>query len=188
MKNDHNEVEPNEEAPEITGDAGATIEPLESAATPDAETAELKNQVAQLQNQLLRVSADFDNYKKRAARERQEGIKYAQESLLQRLIPVLDNFEMAQAAGQAQNISVASLQSGIAMVQQQLKSTLNEAGLEELDATGKAFDPNLHEALSQEESADIPEGHVLRQLRKGYKLRERLLRPASVVVARPPAA
>lgn len=180
MMNEQHDVEPNEDAPEVTRSA-------ESPPALDSETADLQNRIAQLQDQLLRVSADFDNYKKRAARERQEAIKYAQESLLQRLIPVLDNFDMAQAAGQAQNITVASLQSGIAMVQQQLKSVLGEAGLEELDATGKTFDPNLHEALSQEESADVAEGQVLRQLRKGYKLRERLLRPASVVVARPPA-
>lgn len=188
MKNEQNELEPGEEAPEITGEADAFPGPDGAPPAPDAETADLKNRIAQLHDQLLRVSADFDNYKKRAARERQEAIKYAQESLLQRLIPVLDNFDMAQAAGQTQNITVASLQSGIAMVQQQLKSVLSEAGLEELDATGKTFDPNLHEALSQEESADVAEGQVLRQLRKGYKLRERLLRPASVVVARPPAA
>ncbi len=184
MKMNDNAVEPNEDGPEIIGETGAFTEPPEA---PDAEITELKNQAAQLQDQLLRVSADFDNYKKRAARERQEAIKYAQESLLQRLIPVLDNFDMAQAAGQAQNTTLQSLQAGVAMVQQQLKSVLNEAGLEELDATGKPFDPNLHEALAQEESADVAEGHVLRQTRKGYKLRDRLLRPASVVVARPPA-
>ena len=187
MKHKNNEAEPNEDAPEITGETGAFTEPLDSPPADDGEIAELKNQAAHLQDQLLRVSADFDNYKKRAARERQEASKFAQESLLQRLIPVLDNFDMAQAAGQAQNTTLQSLQAGIGMVQQQLKSVLNEAGLEELDATGKAFDPNLHEALSQEESAEVAEGHVLRQLRKGYKLRDRLLRPASVVVAKPPA-
>ena len=74
------------------------------------------------------------------------------------------------------------------MVCQQLKAVLAEAGLEELDAVGKPFDPNLHEALSQQETPDVPEGHVVQQLRKGYKLRDRLLRPASVVVAKQPTA
>jgi molecular chaperone GrpE len=74
------------------------------------------------------------------------------------------------------------------MIYQQLKNAASEAGLEEVDAAGKIFDPNLHEAVSQKESADTPEGSVLQQLRKGYKLRERLLRPASVVVAKKPAA
>ena len=74
------------------------------------------------------------------------------------------------------------------MVFQQLKKTLAETGLEEVDATGKTFDPNLHEAVSQKETSEAPEGQVVQQLRKGYKFRERLLRPASVVVARQPAA
>ena len=74
------------------------------------------------------------------------------------------------------------------MIQQQLKSALLETGLEEIDATGKLFDPTLHEAVSQQETAEVPEGHVVQQLRKGYKLRERLLRPATVIVAKSPAA
>jgi molecular chaperone GrpE len=73
------------------------------------------------------------------------------------------------------------------MIQQQLKSALTNAGLEEIDATGKPFDPNQHEAISQQESSETPEGNVMQQIRKGYKLRERLLRPASVVVAKKPA-
>jgi molecular chaperone GrpE len=76
----------------------------------------------------------------------------------------------------------------VVMIQQQLKSALAETGLEEIDATGKPFDPTLHEAVSQQESADVPEGNVLQQIRKGYKLKERLLRPATVIVAKHPAA
>ena len=74
------------------------------------------------------------------------------------------------------------------MIQQQLKSVLTETGLEEIDAAGKLFDPNFHEAVSEQESADVAEGHVLQQLRKGYKFKDRLLRPATVVVAKKPAA
>ena len=73
------------------------------------------------------------------------------------------------------------------MIQQQLKNVLAETGLEEIDAAGKPFDPAMHEAVSQQESADVPEGHVLLQIRKGYKLRDRLLRPAAVIVAKKPA-
>ena len=75
----------------------------------------------------------------------------------------------------------------MAMIHQQLKRFW-ETGLEEVDATGKAFDPNLHEAVSQQDSTEVPEGHVLQQLRKGYKLRDRLMRPATVIVARKPSA
>ena len=139
-------------------------------------------------NQLLRTAADLDNYKKRAAREKQEAIKHANESLLGKLIPVLDNFEMALAAASSTNAESAdSLQQGVSMIQQQLKQALADAGLEEINAAGQPFDPNYHEAVSQQESTEVPEGHVLQQLRKGYKLRDRLLRPATVIVAKAPA-
>ncbi len=74
------------------------------------------------------------------------------------------------------------------MIHQQLRNVLLESGLEEVDAAGKMFDPNWHEAVSQQETAEVPEGQVLQQLRKGYKLRDRLIRPATVIVARKPAA
>jgi molecular chaperone GrpE len=138
---------------------------------------------------LVRTMADFDNFKKRAARERQDAVRFANEALLEKLLPVLDNFEMAQAAAQASpDNAVQSLQQGISMIQQQLKSTLAEAGLEEVDAAGKRFDPNLHEAVAHHETDETPEDHVHQQLRKGYKLRDRLLRPATVIVAKQPAS
>ena len=137
----------------------------------------------------VRQTADFENFKKRAARERQEAAKSANESLLGKLIPVLDNFDMAIAAAtSAQTTSVEALKTGVTMIHNQFKSALADAGLEEIDATGQPFDPNLHEAVSQVASTTVPEGHVLQQLRKGYRFRDRLLRPATVVVAQPPAA
>ncbi len=141
-------------------------------------------------DRLLRTTADFDNFKKRAAREREEAVKFANESLIKKLVTVLDNFEMALAAAgqQPAEASSQSLQAGVAMIQQQLRKVLQEFGLEEVDAAGKVFDPNWHEAVSQQDSTDVPEGSVLQQLRKGYKLRDRLIRPATVVVARKPAA
>ena len=178
-----------------TADAPASTEPLvpvEPAAVTPEQLAELKERAAKADEnweRLLRTTADFDNYKKRAAREKQEAIKFANEGLIQKLVPVLDNFDMALAATQtAQPEAGQSLQAGVNMICQQLKSALAEAGLEEVDAAGKAFDPKLHEAISQEETLAVPEGQVIRQLRKGYKLRERLLRPASVVVAKQPPA
>jgi molecular chaperone GrpE len=175
-----NETQPTEE----------TAPPVEEHLTQE-QIAALKDRAAKAQenyDRLMRAAADLENYKKRAARERQEAIKYANESLLERLIPVLDNFEMALTAANAPNTSVQSLQAGINMIQQQLKSAMAEAGLEEINAADKLFDPNLHEAISQQESAEVPEGQVVQQVRKGYKLRDRLLRPASVVVAKKPAS
>jgi molecular chaperone GrpE len=139
-------------------------------------------------NNYVRAMADLENYKKRAAREKQDAIRYANEGLLQKLIPVLDNFEMAQTAAQNAPGDAKSVAEGVAMIQSQLKSTLVEAGLEEVEAMGKPFDPNVHEAVSQQESADLPEGQVVQQLRRGYKFRDRLLRPATVIVSKKPAA
>lgn len=174
---------------ETGADAASAQGPAEPLS--EQQLAELKETAAkasQYYEQLLRISADLDNYKKRAARERQEAIKFANESILEKLIPILDNFEMALAAANAPNTSVSSLQAGINMIQQQFKAALADAGLQEIDASGKPFDPNLHEAISQQETGEVPEGQVLQQIRKGYKLRERLLRPASVVVAKKPAS
>ena len=152
---------------------------------------ELKDRAAKADEnweRLLRTTADFDNFKKRAAREKQDAIRYANEGLLDKLVSVLDNFDAALSAVQNEAGSGAtqSLQTGVAMIFQQLKKVLTEAGLEEVNAANQKFDPNLHEAVSQQESAKVPEGQVLQQLRKGYKLRDRLLRPATVVVAKKP--
>jgi len=178
-----------------TNEAAATPPPVPAALSPE-QIEDLKTKAAKADenwDRLLRTMADFDNFKKRAAREKTESAQYATASVLQKLLPVLDNFEMAltaaqSAAGATTGEQLASFQSGVSMIQQQLRSVLTESGLEELDATGKPFDPNFHEAVSQQDSADVPEGQVLQQLRKGYKFKERLLRPATVIVARKPAA
>jgi molecular chaperone GrpE len=165
---------------------------IDAASLAPEQLEELKARAAKADEnweRLVRTSADFDNFKKRAARERTEAVQFANVSLIQKLLPVLDSFEMALAAAQnAKDEKSASLQAGIVMVQSQLKNILAETGLEEIDATGKPFDPAQHEAVSQQETAEVPEGQVIQQVRKGYKIRERLLRPASVIVAKKPAA
>ena len=169
-----------------------SAESIDSTNVTPEQLEELKTLAAKADEnwqRLLRTTADFDNFKKRAAREKQDAIKFANESLMGKIIPVLDSFEMALAATQnASGEGVKSLQDGVAMIHSQLKAVLTDAGLEEVDATGKTFDPNLHEAVSQQESAEVAEGNVLQQLRKGYRFRERLLRPATVIVAKKPAA
>ncbi|HTQ52315.1 MAG TPA: nucleotide exchange factor GrpE [Candidatus Acidoferrales bacterium] len=184
-----------EAAPALT----ATVAPKAEAATtapeitPD-QLAELKTRADKADehwDRLLRTAADFENFKKRAARERHDAAQSATAALVHKLLPVLDHFEMAQAAvrnAPAPPNGTAALQDGIAMIQQQLKGILAETGLEEVDASGRPFDPTLHEAVSQMETSEVPEGHVVQQIRKGYKLRDRLLRPATVVVAKKPSA
>lgn len=134
----------------------------------------------------VRLSADMDNFKKRAARERTEAVRYANEAVLEKLLPVVDNFEAALGAATASSGNVDALRTGIQMIYTQLKSYLAEAGVEEVDALNKPFDPNQHEAVSQQATEDAPEGQVVQQMRKGYKFRERLIRPAMVVVAKKP--
>ncbi len=167
-------------------------EPVAVVELTPAQIEELKARAARADenwDRLLRTTADFENFKKRAARERIETAQSAAAALIQKLLPVLDHIEMAQTAAQsAQGDKLASLQAGVAMIQQQLKTILDETGLEEIDAAGKPFDPALHEAVAQQETSEVQEGRVSQQIRKGYKLRERLLRPATVVVARKPAA
>ena len=138
---------------------------------------ELKTRAASAQenwDRLLRTTADFDNFKKRAARERTEAAQNASQALLLKLLPILDGFDMAQTAAQsAQGDKLAT-------------PVCSAAGVEEVEAAGKPFDPDVHEAVSQQETTEVPEGRVLQQLRKGYKLRDRLLRPATVIVAKHP--
>lgn len=176
---------------EPAGEKSSPIEMIDLASITPEQFEELKTRAAKADEsweRLLRTTADFDNFKKRASRERTDAIQFANSSLIQKLLPVLDSFEMALTATQtAKDEKSASLQAGIVMVQSQLRNALLEAGLEEIDATGKAFDPTLHEAVSQQETTGVPEGQVVQQIRKGYKLRERLLRPAAVVVAKKPA-
>lgn len=179
--------------------AAASAPCAEPTAAPQSiaqeEVAALKAKAAKVDeywDRIVRQAADFDNFKKRSARDRQDAIKFANQALLEKLVGVLDHFEMAIAASNNNNnggqpANLDSFKSGIQMIYNQFKSVLAESGLEEIDAREKTFDPNIHEAVSQQESADVPEGKVLQQLRKGYKLRERLLRPATVVVAKKPA-
>lgn len=183
-----------------TAPGAEPVLPVSPSTLTEEQLEELKQRAARADeywDKLLRTAADFDNFKKRVARERQETLQLANAALLQKLLPVLDNFEMALAscpdisAPNAQNApaakDLAAVQAGVAMICQQLKNVLAEAGLEEIDATHRPFDPHWHEALAEEETADVPEGYVVRQVRKGYRFRDRLLRPAAVVVAKKPA-
>ncbi|MBM3879285.1 MAG: nucleotide exchange factor GrpE [Verrucomicrobia bacterium] len=174
--------------PTATSDAGTTSPP----GAPSAEQLQaLEAKAAKADehwDKYVRAMADLENYRKRAVREKQEASRFANEALLNRLLPVLDSFDLAlSATNGAPTTDLESLQQGVAMIQSQLRSALAEAGVEEIDALGQPFDPNFHEAVSQRPSSETPDGHVLQQLRRGYRYRERLLRPASVVVATPPA-
>ena len=176
-------------SPETEGAAETPAAGTAPSAEPAPETAEaradrLQAELDKMRDQTLRDRADIDNTRKRLQREKEDAVRYANGSLLEKLLPVMDNFELGltearRTAGEGSAVLV-----GMGMVQKQLEGFLSDSGMTVIDATGQKFDPNLHEALGEETSADVPEGNVLRQQRKGYKLRDRLLRPASVFVSK----
>jgi molecular chaperone GrpE len=148
-------------------------------------TVRLAAQAAELKDRLLRAQAEWDNSRKRILREKEDAMRYANESFLEHLLPVLDNFEIGMQAAKTATDARAIAQ-GLEMVLAQFQQVLREAGVEVVEAMGQPFDPHRHEALGHHESDEYPEGHVLMQMRKGYKLKDRLLRPASVFVASTP--
>jgi molecular chaperone GrpE len=146
------------------------------------ETEGLQADLDRFRDLALRSQADFENYKKRSAREKEEAIKYANSSLLEKLVSIIDNFELGLEAARAEG-EKSPIFSGMNMVLKQLMDFLADSGLQPIDAVGQKFDPNLHEAIAHEQSEEVAEGLVIRQTRRGYKLKDRLLRPSSVVVS-----
>jgi molecular chaperone GrpE len=164
-----------EDSPPVTSadNAAAALDPWE----------ELEAEAARWKEISLRTAAEMDNLRKRSTREREDAIRYANQRLLEELLPVIDNFEMGMQAASQDPGSMIYI--GMDMVRRQLSEFLSSQGVEEIPASGK-FDPNLHDAVAQEESAAGEEGSILRVTRRGFRLRDRLLRPASVVVSKAP--
>lgn len=132
-------------------------------------------------NRLLRMQADFENFKRRARQEKEDFYKYASETLMLQLLPVVDNFERALAAGGDDG---KNLLAGIHMIERQLKEVLQKEGLEAIQAIGQEFDPNLHEAVMQVDTEDYPANTCAEELQKGYRLKDKVIRPAMVKVAK----
>jgi molecular chaperone GrpE len=146
----------------------------------------LDPRVAELDDQLLRLRADFDNFRRRTAKERQEWTQRCLEGILGDLVASLDHFEIGLSTAEKNN-APASVLDGFRMVQQQLESVTRKYGLERINALGATFDPRLHEALQTIPSADVPAQQVITQLRPGYRLGEKLVRAAQVLVSGGPA-
>ncbi|BDS06236.1 hypothetical protein NT6N_12760 [Oceaniferula spumae] len=170
--------------------AGAEQKPVEESGEPADNSPEaeidpweaLELEVAKWKDQAIRNAAELDNYRKRMSREKLDAVRYGNQSLLEELLPVLDNFNMGmQAAAQEQG---SMLYMGMDMVHKQIGEFLSSQNVEEIPAEPNgAFDPNLHEAISQEPSTEIAEGNIVRVVRKGYRIGERLLRPSNVTVS-----
>jgi molecular chaperone GrpE len=145
---------------------------------------ELESRLRDAQESLLRAVADSDNFKKRLQREKEEHTRYANEALMRELLPIIDNLERALQHSETGSDQESVVQ-GLSMTLKGFIDALAKFGCSPVDAVGKPFDPNYHEAVAQEENSELEPSTVIRQLQKGYAFRDRLLRPAMVVVSKP---
>ncbi|MDR0994143.1 MAG: nucleotide exchange factor GrpE [Verrucomicrobiota bacterium] len=167
--------------PPPTEDLPEVLEPEEVLS---AEPALSQEEV--LKDRLLRLQADFDNYRKRMDREKKDWVAYASEKLVTELLPILDHFELG-LVNSRKNEAPDSLVEGFQLIYNQLQAAVAKAGVEPIDAEGQAFDPTLQEAITHMPSEDVPEGMVIAQVRRGYRMGDKLLRAAQVVVSSGPA-
>ncbi|HBV98121.1 MAG TPA: nucleotide exchange factor GrpE [Desulfotomaculum sp.] len=178
---------PEEDAVEACQDRAVTDQPGSGESPGEADGDSLARQLDQERakaedyfNRLARMQADFDNYRRRVAREREELVKYAGEQIITALLPVLDNLERALSL---RHDDVDKVYEGIEMISRQIRDVLNSEGLEAVPAVGAQFNPEIHEAVMREEGGEHPENTVIEELRKGYSLRGKTIRAAMVKVA-----
>ncbi len=194
-KQKEEQVEKEPETPERTEEAAVEAE---AEATPagggeteavevEAELAHARSEAAQMKEHYLRAVADLENFRKRIAREKQEIIRAAAAGVIEELLPVMDNLKIGLEAA-ARHPEAKEVTEGFRMVYEQLKQALAQQGLEEILPDGQAFDPNLHDCIAHQPSADVPEDHVMTTVRPGFRLNDRLIRAASVIVSSGPAA
>ncbi len=168
--------------PNLETETNDNTEAAEATAAKDP-IAEAQAEALRWKDLALRGQAEMDNYRKRVAREREDDVKRTRAGLLEQLLPVVDNFELGMVEvrkGDPKSPVVV----GMEMIERQIKDFMAGAGVELVEGEGATFDPNVHEAVGQEVSTEIAEGKIVRQLRKGYKLRDRLLRAAMVVISK----
>lgn len=176
------EAAANNETASTTAAIGTTTVEISPEAAALAEQEQLKMERDQLLDRLARTQAEFENARKRQERERQEYREYAAGSVVEQFLPVLDNFALALKA----DGSAEQLRSGVSLIVKQMEDVLRQLQVTAVPAVGEVFDPRVHEALGTVEREDIPDQHVAEEIRRGYKMRDRLLRPALVRVASNP--
>lgn len=155
----------------------------EKALTLEAEAAKFKAQADEYYAHLQRLQAEFDNFRKRTQKEKEELTKYASERVVEAMLPVLDNFERAMGSAKT-NRDFDSFAQGVDMIFRQFQNVLTKEGLAVIEAVGQPFDPNMHEAVLQIDSEEHTENTVVEELQKGYTLKDKLLRPSMVKVSR----
>ena len=144
---------------------------------------EAKSKLLESEDKVLRLAADFENTKKRLERERKMSLKYAEENILRELLPGIDNIERAMDQGRESD-NIEGLLEGVELTRDGLVATLEKYGVKAIESIGQPFDPNIHEAIAMEESEEIAPNMVLREFQKGYVYKDRLLRPAKVIVSK----
>lgn len=144
---------------------------------------EAMNKLLESEDKVLRLAADFENTKKRLEREREMSLKYAEESILRELLPGIDNIERAMDQGRESG-NIEGLLEGVELTRDGLVATLEKYGVKAIESIGQPFDPNIHEAIAMEETDEIAPNMVLREFQKGYVYKDRLLRPAKVIVSK----
>lgn len=186
--------ETKEQQPADQEEEAAVSENPESEINQEGEPNEERNLQEELEvaeDKLLRVAAEFENFKKRMEREQSKLVKYAGENILRELLPTLDNLDRAIAQGKADaedtEAKLTSMLEGLDLTQKGLVATLEKFGVEALDAVGQPFNPDEQDALTMEASDEIPANHVLKEFAKGYRFKDRVLRHAQVVVSSGPA-
>ncbi len=184
MTNPFNNGEENQEkSSEISTDADVIAEEKTEEKQESEEVSDdLQSKYDTLNNQYIRLAADFDNYRKRQAQERESLLKYGAENTLKKLLEVLDNFERGEKANETVE-DCEKLKESFNLLHKQLFDVMTKSGLEVIEAEGKEFDPNYHEAVMQTPTSDYPEHTIIAELQKGYKMGDRVLRPALVNVA-----
>lgn len=184
----NNHIDNREQQGQVT-DPDSTETPAaekdDSVLTEEQSAAISSDELEEINNRHLRLAADFENFKKRARQERLEHMQYASARLAEQLLPVVDDFDRA-IAHVPEGIDENWLK-GVRMTVGKLHEALASVGVEPIEAVGSRFDPKLHEAIATEESAEHPEDTVLDEVRRGYKMHDRVLRPAMVRVTRLPA-
>jgi len=176
---------PDTEAAPATGESAATQDSAPHPAPAEETVETLKRRVAMLEESVLRAKADYQNIQRRAVIDKSEAIQFANADLMKSLVAVLDDFERSIQSADAGDDPAAVLQ-GIRLVYDNLRKGLSDHGLECIDAAYQPFDPHLHEAMMQQPCDDHAPGTVINEIAKGYKLRDRVIRPAKVVVSKAP--
>ena len=175
-------IDPTQQADQMTEEGAPTAPPQDAADALATEVTELRRERDELYDRLLRKTADFDNYRKRTDRERRDMVDLAAQDLLLELLPILDDFERALAADVP--AGAERYREGVELIYRQLQDLLKKRGVTPIEAVGADFDPHVHQAVVQEVSPTHREGEVMSELRRGYRLGDRLLRPSMVKVAK----